>query len=126
MPRSYSALPYPKKPDLMLKAPDYPTYLDQEYYGQNYQPGRLVDPKVDVAEKLLRTLLGIERLAQSAKFTVYRFSTGIGVSWPAYPEDPSDKRVWTAMMHYPKDGAEPVVEAEAPKPAVRRRKAAAE
>lgn len=109
MPRQYRALPYPGKEGVFLKAPDYQTFLDQEYYGDRYLPPRLVDSKAEIAEKLLRTLLGIERLSQAAEFTLYRFSTGLGVKFAEQPVTKGSgekERIWTVMMYYPKDGSE--------------------
>jgi hypothetical protein len=115
MPRQWRALPFPPRPDLLLKAPSYQEFLDQEFDGEHFRLKRLPAGEVATAEHLLRTLVAIEKMAQAQEFTVYRFAAGVGVKTPSG---------WVAMMHYPKVASE--VAAPEAKPARKpaRRKAA--
>lgn len=95
MPRGWKALPVPGREKLLLKAPTYQVFLDQEFDGDHFRAPRVLALEMDQALAMLHGLTQDPRVAParatedhmsltySLVFRVYRYNRGLAVEMPS-------------------------------------------
>jgi hypothetical protein len=94
MPRTWKALPDPKDPLKLLKAPDYQTYEDQADLGDQFRWPKRVTIELEVAKATLETILGMGvEVGQAQEYRIWRYAQGLAM------ETPSGWVVYTPFAH---------------------------
>lgn len=84
MPRSWKALPDPKDPLKLLKAPDYQTYEDQSDLGDQFRFPRRTQAELLAGKAMLEAVLevGVE-VGQSQEYRMWRYAQGLAMETPS-------------------------------------------
>lgn len=93
MPRGWHALPLPTDPRMLVKAPNYATFLDQEHAlakGGFFLP-REPDAEHPLVVAMMDSIEDIQTIKPGQEYVLYRYPQGLAVRAPSG---------WTFMMPY--------------------------
>jgi hypothetical protein len=117
MPRQWKALPKPGDDRVLMKAPDYKTFMDQEDLGPTYRFLRDTTKQTEQAVAMLDALQGeLAEIPQGQEFVVYRYPQGLGCRLPSgwtvmipidHRKHPDKAGKWTKPKGEPQEVAAP-------------------
>ena len=113
MPRSWPALPLPSDPRVLVKAPDYNTFKDQEFDAEHFRLPRIPSAHKEIAAAIMDAVPDIKQMGLGDEFVLRRYPKGLTVDTPSG---------WSFMMPFdiPKDGPAKPKEVAEPNPSSRR------